>query len=191
MKGTVDHSQVTVDFSMSQVKGESTFKGVDTHNMSCLMNDQPISGNENVLLNSNNQSIRCSRAHEKIVFNSSEVKYYPPANVKVKTSTGDYRIELFEAIGQPMNDRLARIEAMLASQQIATNNTNAVLATIGQSKMTKTYTINGPRIGGPDKMTCPQGWVATSIHASGSVGGRYAVDGISQIIVTCSPIFNK
>lgn len=51
--------------------------------------------------------------------------------------------------------------------------------------------VNNPRIGGADKADCAPGSFVTSIHASGAVGGRYAVDGISEISFTCDyPIRN-
>jgi hypothetical protein len=44
-------------------------------------------------------------------------------------------------------------------------------------------TINGPRIGGGDIAQGRPGYVVSGIHCSGSVTGRYGVDGISQITV--------
>ncbi len=43
--------------------------------------------------------------------------------------------------------------------------------------------IDGPRVGLPDLAKGRPGYVVTGVHASGSVGGRFAVDGISQITV--------
>ncbi len=59
---------------------------------------------------------------------------------------------------------------------------------LGNSRGGKTFTINGPRIGGADAHTCPAGTFVSNIHASGSVGGKYGVDGISQIKFRCSPV---
>ena len=59
---------------------------------------------------------------------------------------------------------------------------------IGSATERVPFTINGPRIGGADKQECPSGSFVSSIHASGSVGGKYGVDGISQITFSCTPL---
>jgi hypothetical protein len=48
--------------------------------------------------------------------------------------------------------------------------------------------INNPFMTGPDAAQCPAGTLVSGIVASLGVGGRYAIDGISEITVACSSI---
>lgn len=43
--------------------------------------------------------------------------------------------------------------------------------------------IIGPRVGGPNAARARPGYVVTGIHCTGSVTGRYAVDGMAKLTV--------
>lgn len=49
--------------------------------------------------------------------------------------------------------------------------------------------INNRHMAGPDEMRCGPGYFVAGIHASRGVGGRYAVDGISELTVTCARVW--
>lgn len=189
IKPSISQDERIVDFSISQGKGAAIFTGVDTENMKCSLDGNQISGIENISLDSNVKSLRCKRKSEKIDFNGLSVKYYPSANVKVKTNTGDFRVELFEAIDQPVKDRLSRIEAQIATLQQVTNNNTDKLHRAGRSEAKHFGEIDNPRMPNKDIFTCPKGSFMTAIHAHKGVGGRYAVDGISGLKIQCTNLF--
>jgi hypothetical protein len=63
-----------------------------------------------------------------------------------------------------------------------------VVSALGTSRNGPSFSIDNPRMGGPDSAQCPPGTYVSTIQASGAVGGKYAIDGISQITFTCSSI---
>lgn len=62
------------------------------------------------------------------------------------------------------------------------------LLQLGQKRTNAEFTIDNSRMPLRDSATCPVGSFVSAIHASGAVGGDLAVDGISQIKFSCSPI---
>jgi hypothetical protein len=188
VKPSITATQREVDFNLSATRGEAKFTGVDTAGMACALDGAPVSASESIPLTSNARSLRCTRAFEKLQFSGSTVEFFPAANVKVKTNTGDYRVDLYEMIDGPANDRLARLEAQIAVLQRGLDSGAKKLEALGQSRAGTDYAVNGPRIGGPDQYECPPGSYVSKIHASGSVGGKYAGDGISQITFRCAPL---
>ena len=86
----------------------------------------------------------------------------------------------------------ARIQAQCKCQEkedaINTLNeqmTNVISIDIGLDNKRSTQ-INGPQMGGNTDAICPEGYVVVGVRATGSVGGKYAVDGISRITVDCA-----
>ncbi len=71
------------------------------------------------------------------------------------------------------------------------NQLKDTIDSLGMIPEKQKFVINGPRIGGADAHECPPGYFVTSLHASGSVGGKYGVDGISEIRFSCSPLVSK
>jgi hypothetical protein len=188
IKPSITETKQEVDFTLSSTKGEARFTGVDTSNMECLLDGAKVGAKESVPLTSNAQSLRCNRSHEKLQFLGSTVEFFPAANIKVKTNTGDFRIDLLEMIDGPANDRLARLEAQIAVLQKELNSASSSIESMGQSRVGDRYSINNPKIGGPDAYECPPGTFVSMVHASGAVSGKYGTDGISQITFRCTPL---
>lgn len=133
--------------------------------------------------------MRCERKAEKMSFNSSTVQFYPAANVKVKTTTGDYRVDLYEMIDGPVADRLQRIEATLAALQFDTATRFEQLGTLKEGTSLQ---VNSTRVGGDGKVkACPPGHFVSAVVAPDGVGGKYAVDALKTLRFTCTPINGK
>lgn len=188
VRPSIHPSQKLVDFTMSVTSGEARFTGVDTTNMACRMGGENIGENEDVSLTANALSVRCERSSSPIELGNTRAEFYPDADVKVKTSTGDYRVDLLEMMDGPANDRLDRIEAGLAGLRSEISDAKSTLSGLGQNRGGDAFTIDNPRMGNPDEAKCPQGTFISRIHATRGVGGKYAVDGISEIQITCSPV---
>lgn len=190
IKPSVTPTFRTVDFTLSVSKGQALFTGVETTNMDCTMDGQSVGQSAAVELSSVARSLRCNRTAMPLEFNSSTVQFFPAANVKVKASTGDYRVDLYEMIDGPASDRIARLEAEIAALRAAATATAAELSAMGMSRDGETYPVTNPRM--QNKMAaCPPGTFVSSIVASKAVGGKYGWDGISELTVRCSPLTNK
>jgi hypothetical protein len=191
IRPSITPDQKFVDFSVSVSRGQAVFTGVDTANMTCQMDGSAVGPSTSVQLSSVAKSLRCERSGTKLQFNSATVQFYPAANVKVKTSTGDYRVDLYEMIDGPAADRIARLEAEIAGLRFALNGVNTDIQKLGQSQDGTEFSAVGPGIGGGQPHTCPPGTFVSMIQASESVAGRYAVDGIKKITFKCTPVVAK
>ena len=94
------------------------------------------------------------------------------------------------------SDRLTELEENLESitNQLSllthsvVNNTNK-FERFGSAKELAGVAIDGPRMGKQDNYRCPKGSYVSSVQASKSIGGRYGVDGISELIIRCTNFF--
>jgi hypothetical protein len=189
-RGTIIRPSITpekrqVDFQVYSSLGQSVFSGVDVLNMECRMDGVVIGEQTNIPLTSDSKSIRCTRNSQPIQFASGTVTYFPEANVKIKTTTGDYRVDLYQMIDGPIKDRIEKIESQIAELNLSLNKT---VDNLGVRRDGPSFSVLGPRVGGPTSHACPAGTFVSVIQASASVTGRYGVDGIKQITFTCSPV---
>ena len=60
----------------------------------------------------------------------------------------------------------------------------------GQLRSGEDFAVTNPRMGA-QKAVCPPGTFVSAVSAPGGIGGRYGIDGISLIQVTCSPLFKE
>lgn len=185
IRPSITPNQREIDFTLSVTSGEALFTGIDVTNMSCVMEGRELTADEQIPLTANAQSLRCTRTSKSMKLGNSLVDYFPDANIKVKTNTGDYRVDLYEMLDGAARDRFERLEAEVLGLR---SELEFAISSLGEPRGGQTYTINGPRIGGADSHECPAGTFVSAIHASGSIGGRYGVDGISEITFTCSEI---
>lgn len=188
IKPSVTPDQKVVDFSLSISRGAATFTGVDATNMECRMDGRKIEDTASVPLLSLVKSLRCERSGRTLEFNSSAVQYFPAANVKVKTTTGDFRVDLYEMIDGPVQGRLALLEAQLASLYDVATKTATEVGQLGSDRTGTVLRIANPVMRDGKPHECPAGTFVSMVQASKGVGGKYAVDGISEIIVRCTPI---
>lgn len=188
IRPSITPDQRYVDFNVSVSRGQAIFTGVDTSNMACTMDGATVGDNVNIPLSSVAKSLRCARQGTPLEFNSSVVQYFPSANVKVKTSTGDYRVDLYEMIDGPAADRISRMEAEIAGLRAMLSVVNTDIQNLGKTQEGPEIEIVGPRMGGGQKRSCPPGTFVSMIQAPGSIGGRYGVDGISKIVFKCTPV---
>lgn len=188
IKPSVTPDEKIVDFSLSVTRGTATFTGVDTTNMSCELGGKTVGKTAAVSLTSNAISLRCERRSEKLQFTASNVDYYPAANVKVKASTGDYRVDLYEMIDGPANDRLSRLEAEIAALRAHADGVDSQLAGLGATRGGSTLIVGHPAKKAGPLQTCPAGTFVSAMQVTGSVGGKYATDGISRLTITCAPL---
>lgn len=186
IKSTVSPEQRIVDFNLSTTRGQSTFTGVDTMNMTCQMDGNPVGATANVLLTANAKSMRCERTMVKAQLLSSVAEFYPPANVKVKTTTGDYRVDLYEMVDGPVAGRLQRIEASIADlaeriKSLGVDQTEAAALNVNSTY----FTAAAP------KHSCPPGTFVSALQAPDRVGGRFAVDALKTLRFTCTAVSSK
>ena len=188
IKPSVTPDLKVVDFSISISRGAATFTGVDLMNMECRMDGRRIEDTASVPLSSVVKSLRCERSGRTLEFNSSTVQYFPAANVKVKTSTGDFRVDLYEMIDGPVQERFTRLEAQLASLYDIATNTATEVGQLGAERTGTPLRIVNQLMGDGKPHECPVGTFVSMVHASRGVGGKFGADGISEIKVTCSPV---
>lgn len=187
IKPSVTPDLKIVDVNLSVTRGAATFTGVETTNMQCTMDGESVGPNVSIPLTSEARSLRCSRKSTPLQFNSDTVQFFPQANVKVKASTGDFRVDLYEMIDGPANDRISRLEAEIASLRSFATTTTTDLAALGGARDGQTFVVNNPRMGNKGAK-CPAGTFISSVVATKGVGGKYGVDGISELTVRCSPL---
>lgn len=191
VKPSVTPDQKVVDFTLAVTRGQAEFTGVDTTNMACVLDGGAVGATASVSLSSVSKSLRCERQGFPLEFNSSTMQFFPSANVKVKTTTGDYRVDLYEMIDGPANDRIGRLEAEIAALRLATSAATNDLKQVGQSRDGADFNALAPRAGGGQPVACPPGTFVSMIQASESVHGNAAVDGIKRITFRCSPVIAK
>lgn len=197
IEGSVSETQKSVFFDIYQTAGSAIFKGVDTTSMKCKLNDKPVSGNEKIEITSEVITLKCDRDSREIRFNDSTVEYYPAAIVNVKTNAKSYRVELIETINEPMGDRLSRIESSIAGLMVKTDDQASKYDLIGKGEKTHQQKINNPAMKNhpafknPNTYNCPKGHYVSGIEATRGVGGKYATDGISELLVRCTPLYGS
>lgn len=184
VKPTISNEKDIVDFELSSTLGSSVFTGVDTTNMTCRIDGKSVTEKESMILNSDKKSMRCSRSSKEISFNGSNVEYYPPADVKVKTNVGDYRIELYEKFSGAGADRLSRIEAQIASlnqslQSLATGDVTSriKLNSTGEQKL-------------PKRGACPPGSVMTAFELTDITRAKYSSNSVKTITFDCTTLYS-
>lgn len=186
---TIAAGEKIVDFTLGSTKGDGQFNGVDATNMTCVLDGKPVGAAETIPLTAARKSLRCTRSFEKIEFQGGKVNIYPAADVKVKTSVGDYRVDLYEMVDEPAKTRLARLEAQVATLQALTTELKATVDTLGQA-----HNEDSPeKISGSSKskMLCEPGSFVSGIGGAGMSGGKYASTSITKLSVFCSPLTQK
>jgi len=184
----VSNDERMVDFTMHTSSGSSVFTGVDARNMSCTIGANTVGAAETTKLTAEKISMRCERTGEVIKFQGANVNYFPPANVKVKTSTGDYRMEFYEMIDEPAKSRFGRLEAQMARLETDMAASTKTIDGMGKRHPGSMEVINNDYIAGADSRECAEGSYVSMIHASKGIGGKNARDGIGQLTFKCSPL---
>ncbi|WP_116365138.1 hypothetical protein [Parahaliea mediterranea] len=162
---TIDQSQRMVDIEISQTSGSALLTGVDTHNMQCKVDGKVLGESESIELSARSKSLRCTRSSKLTQFYEQRAEYFPPANVKVKTDTGDMRVEFQEMIDGPAKNRLERIEAQLAtasSRRLRCEVYESTTQPSAVDTLTATAIV-------PESFPSEDGWVVTGGGCSASV----------------------
>ncbi len=62
------------------------------------------------------------------------------------------------------------------------------LSRLGTGRNGSSYTINNPLMQGPGEADCPPGAYVSRVVATKGVGGKFGVDGISELQIVCTPV---
>ena len=117
----------------------------------------------------------------------NDTKLYQETDLTVVSSKGSIKLTL------PADEKISFNWSSEMNQQMIelTSNFNSQIEAL---KITATdekppIQIVGPKINQQKTTaTCPTGYVVVGIKAAGSIGGKYAVDGISKLDVICQKI---
>ena len=81
-----------------------------------------------------------------------------------------------------LSDRLIKASsARLSTLEVSVN-------ALGKGRVTKELSVTNPGTAGPDVAECPYGSYVSSIEARLGVSGKYATDGIKQLVIKCRAI---
>ncbi|HEX8535153.1 MAG TPA: hypothetical protein VF662_13395, partial [Allosphingosinicella sp.] len=180
-----------VDFQLLwRGTGTSRLRGVDTTNMSCMMDGGRLGGNENITLSGQSaRSVRCTRRSEQIPMNGVNAKYYPDANVKLKTQEGDYLMEFADMVNGPADTRFKQLEAEIARAHLEMAAYRAVLqnatgAPVSRFEGRRDFAYGGSHYG--SETSCATGSYVTGFAIQDADTGSKCQPCISNILVTCS-----
>lgn len=190
----VQKTRATVDF-LKTGPDDVKINGVkyDTNLLTC---EASIGGN--VLTGPSVQTVNSKTIHtisntdvwsiscERIPEIQNGVKLYHETDLTVLSSKGSIKLTLPADEKIPFNWSSEMNERMIEISSNFNNQLDALKLSATDKK--SPIQILGPRISKNNTATCPTGYVVVGIKVAESIGGKYGVDGIKRLDVTCQKI---